>query len=221
MLEAYNTAIDDVMDSVQRIRDAKASITLEKERLSDVVKALAGRIESRDLLIDAAAFLYWEVPEIAVESIAWAVTDTPFAHKLLAVIPKRGKTECRGCGGTIWRNSRSARAEEYCPICVESRNNANRAHWELQALHEECRRGELRDMPYREYLRSPEWQETRAARLKAARFSCQVCNTSRARLNVHHRTYERRGHELASDLIVLCEDCHRLFHEQGKLAKGE
>lgn len=219
MAEGYNSAIDDVMDSVQRIRDAKESIALEKERLFCIVRDLPESIGDHGLLIDAAAFLYWEVPEITVDSIAMAVTGTPYPHKLLTVIPKRGQTECRGCGGAIWRNSRSARVEEYCPACVEGRNKANQALREIQEMHAEARRDELRAMPYREYLRSPEWQETRAARLRAARYSCQVCNSSRTRLNVHHRTYERRGDELAADLIVLCEDCHHLFHEQGKLAK--
>jgi len=49
------------------------------------------------------------------------------------------------------------------------------------------------------------------AALKRAKYSCQLCN-SKDNLNVHHRTYERRGHELASDLIVLCKQCHKTFH---------
>ncbi|HEU5108042.1 MAG TPA: hypothetical protein VFT95_05745, partial [Micromonosporaceae bacterium] len=77
---------------------------------------------------------------------------------------------------------------------------------------------QLRCMPYREYLLTPEWQERRKARLKAARYRCQVCNAQNRRLNVHHRTYERRGEEYARDLIVLCEECHHLFHRNGSLA---
>lgn len=75
-------------------------------------------------------------------------------------------------------------------------------------------------MPYREYLKTEEWEVRRQAALRRADYRCQVCNAPRsARLNVHHRTYERRGIELESDLTVLCEDCHSLFHEHGKLAK--
>ena len=37
-------------------------------------------------------------------------------------------------------------------------------------------------------------------------------------LQVHHRTYERRGAELDSDLIAFCPTCHGLFHEWLELA---
>ena len=32
-------------------------------------------------------------------------------------------------------------------------------------------------------------------------------------LEVHHRTYERRGVERDEDVIALCATCHRLYHE--------
>jgi len=33
-------------------------------------------------------------------------------------------------------------------------------------------------------------------------------------LNVHHNTYKRRGHELGSDLLVLCQKCHKKIHNK-------
>jgi hypothetical protein len=79
------------------------------------------------------------------------------------------------------------------------------------------RGSELATMPYPEYLETLEWQARRKAMLAHADHRCQVCNRD-SRLNVHHRTYERRGMELPSDLIVLCEDCHGLYHGKGRLA---
>lgn len=70
-------------------------------------------------------------------------------------------------------------------------------------------------VPYAEYLRSPEWDRRRKRKLAAAGYRCQLCNAGNTRLDVHHRTYERRGSERDADLIVLCADCHGLFH--GKL----
>lgn len=64
---------------------------------------------------------------------------------------------------------------------------------------------------YNSYLASAHWKEVRAAALDAAGHRCQLCNTTR-RLQAHHRTYERIGHELAGDLIVLCGSCHATFH---------
>jgi cytochrome c553 len=74
---------------------------------------------------------------------------------------------------------------------------------------------ELRRMPYKDYLQSPEWQERRRQALLAAGGKCQVCNQGQA-LHVHHRTYDRRGMELPSDLTALCEKCHGKHHGKEK-----
>lgn len=84
-------------------------------------------------------------------------------------------------------------------------------------LCDACRRNGGRPRPaYSEYLKSAGWQTRRAAALKRAGHRCQVCNGDK-RLEVHHRTYERLGHERAADLVVLCRDCHQLFHDNGRL----
>lgn len=72
---------------------------------------------------------------------------------------------------------------------------------------------EFSSMPYKDYLNTDEWKNKRLCALKAAGFSCQLCNDSDKTLHVHHRTYERRGNEKLGDLIVLCEDCHKKFHD--------
>ena len=85
----------------------------------------------------------------------------------------------------------------------------------------EARLQELHMMPYRDYLQTPEWKERSLLAKKKAGNRCQVCNTSskETQLHTHHRTYERRGNENDGDLIVLCEDCHEIFHENGRLAE--
>jgi HNH endonuclease len=86
-----------------------------------------------------------------------------------------------------------------------------------QDLLREERRWELRNRPYDEYLQTCEWYETRAAARVRAGERCQVCNRS-GPLDVHHRTYERRGQEREDDLTVLCRECHELFHRYGRLS---
>jgi 5-methylcytosine-specific restriction endonuclease McrA len=76
----------------------------------------------------------------------------------------------------------------------------------------------LRALPYADYLKTPEWAKTRDATLRRARYRCQLCNTNR-HLNVHHRSYESLGDENWNDLIVLCQECHKTFHDNRKLAK--
>lgn len=63
---------------------------------------------------------------------------------------------------------------------------------------------------YRDVLDSPRWQALRE-RLIAERdnacASCAVVKPARD-LQLHHKTYDRLGRELASDLEVLCKMCH-------------
>jgi hypothetical protein len=72
---------------------------------------------------------------------------------------------------------------------------------------------------YIAYLDTPEWSAKRRIALANAGHRCQVCNAENCRLDVHHRTYERFGVELETDLIVLCRKCHKIFHAQGRLAR--
>ena len=64
---------------------------------------------------------------------------------------------------------------------------------------------------YGSYLRSAEWAARRSWKIAEADGRCQVCDSAIG-LEVHHRTYERLGDERQSDLVVLCRQCHELFH---------
>ena len=80
-----------------------------------------------------------------------------------------------------------------------------------------CRRAGARtQLPYPEYLKTDHWQQRRLRALGKADNKCQVC-AAVDRLEVHHNTYERLGHERDSDLVVLCRNCHGLFHDDGRL----
>lgn len=76
---------------------------------------------------------------------------------------------------------------------------------------------------YNEYIRSQEWREKAEAAKAQAGNRCQVCNRSRAevQLEAHHRTYERLGNELPEDITVLCRDCHQLYEDSKKAPSPE
>ena len=65
---------------------------------------------------------------------------------------------------------------------------------------------------YNDYLQSDHWKE-QARQEKEDNPRCSLCNRQTKTLHVHHRTYARLGRELPGDLTVLCDECHRLFHE--------
>lgn len=78
----------------------------------------------------------------------------------------------------------------------------------------------LKTMPYQMYLRTEHWRATSKAAKERASNRCQLCNNP-GRLEVHHRTYARRGCEDLMDLLVLCDACHGKFHDELKLVKDE
>lgn len=93
-----------------------------------------------------------------------------------------------------------------------------------EADREEIRGGAvlttIAQMPYKEYLQSPVWKLTRDRIIKERGHICEVCGATDTTVNVHHKTYDRRGYEADTDLIVLCQPCHELFHKNGKLAES-
>jgi len=93
-------------------------------------------------------------------------------------------------------------------LVVGTERYANKSRMEL-----------LANMPYEKYLQTPEWKEKAKEAYKRAGHRCQLCNRNKIEIHAHHRSYERRGEELPEDLIVLCADCHELFHKNRSLAK--
>jgi hypothetical protein len=119
--------------------------------------------------------------------LSWALTD--LKRDGLAANPARG----------IWTLTEAALVEPESPLAEEVVPD---------------RLAELRAMPYDDYLRTPEWKQTRAIALVRADHRCALDPKHTGQLDVHHRYYERRGAELPSDLIVLCHACHQLHHGQ-------
>ena len=74
------------------------------------------------------------------------------------------------------------------------------------------------DMKYEEQIKDPKWQRKRLEILQRDGFRCQMCGREDKPLHVHHLHY-LEGHKIwdyhNSDLITLCEDCHRREHDIG------
>lgn len=67
-------------------------------------------------------------------------------------------------------------------------------------------------MSYKQYLQSEHWKELRETKLMESNGRCQKCKRT-SNLQVHHLTYDRKGCERLSDLMVLCERCHEKEHK--------
>lgn len=66
-------------------------------------------------------------------------------------------------------------------------------------------------MDYQDYLASDHWYQRAREAKERSRWKCEVCSRTGA-LEAHHKSYARLGFERNSDILVLCERCHGLFH---------
>jgi hypothetical protein len=62
---------------------------------------------------------------------------------------------------------------------------------------------------YTDYMQSNKWR-TRCKQLRQKRGNiCEMCGRNDRPLEVHHKNYDRLGHELDDDLMIVCRDeCH-------------
>ena len=69
---------------------------------------------------------------------------------------------------------------------------------------------------YSEYLKSKEWKNKGEIILERDNHICALCGVSLGKKNgnVHHITYKNIYKENNEDLISLCRNCHKEFHEQ-------
>ena len=75
------------------------------------------------------------------------------------------------------------------------------------------------NVDYDTYILSDEWKARADDAKQRAGWRCQLCNQHACevqpfivRLEAHHRTYQRLGNELDSDITVLCSRCHGWHH---------
>lgn len=67
---------------------------------------------------------------------------------------------------------------------------------------------------YYAYIRSDAWRQVKIRYLKSELPNhCYVCHAPWSNaLQFHHRSYERLGNELLSDIVPVCQRCHLLIH---------
>jgi 5-methylcytosine-specific restriction endonuclease McrA len=242
MKRPYAEPLEEIEAIIQDIGDAQDAIKELEKRLHETVSGLDEIIHDRDELIELAAYLYWMVPEVRSKSIAESLFGEPKLHLLkkslpavtagilcdrcAAEMPFSSRTQLHNTLRDLKRQAKMGIAsflEGYRIVCEPCREQifAERKVEDARIRQVRTRRvDQLRKMPYQEYLQTPEWKARRLRHLKSVGYRCQICNASGKTLNVHHRTYIRRGEELYQDLVVLCEDCHETFHREGKLAPG-
>lgn len=71
--------------------------------------------------------------------------------------------------------------------------------------------GNKTSIPYEKYIQSEQWRRRSIQEKNFNHNKCSLCHRSGI-LHTHHSTYVRLGNEQHGDLVVLCENCHTIFH---------
>lgn len=80
---------------------------------------------------------------------------------------------------------------------------------------------------YTVYMKSSEWERMKKRRLEIDDGKCVMCGRpfdkcKRQKLQCHHITYSRLGHEdPMTDLVTLCGSCHRKLHNYLKRKRSQ
>lgn len=227
---ANHPVLEDLYRACDEVEEAIVQLKYAKEQLHEEVRNLPALIGDNEELSDEIVnYLYWfdgRVPKTTLKS-AFRVQPPSNASKSGKNVLKSPpfRIICNDCKQpSIVRATSSSNVPYECEQCqakrkIRDHESSQRYDLEYQQLQQ--RITELRTMPYSDYLQTPHWQERRKRAMKHAGYRCQVCNAYGVKLNVHHRTYERRGKEQDRDLITLCEGCHIFSTKNGKLAKEE
>lgn len=203
------------------IKQINALIKEKKEALTDFLVSLRNQYRDNEF---SESVIYWALHGTGiVNSYSVHPIELPF------------KQTCNQCGkvthGKViiksWANleelAKKGRGKDYpniryvladpCKCRLES-DASQMERFELQQKERKQRLRKLKTMPYKQYLQTDEWKETRMKALRRADFKCQLCGGG-GLLNVHHNNYKNRGNEQTADLITLCADCHKTYHKIG------
>lgn len=218
-ISAIHKLLDEINATKARI------VALQRDVSHVVLDALANapnREEEREIAYD----LYWWRHEVDVSLLAMHYrVDTSKVRNIVGVLSL--PVQCKYCDKdfeVIVPSRQQLRDyDDYtCDECKAAIENNKRKEQQARLREMETREraeaaeiARLRALPYREYLQSEHWKNTRAIMLKRRGYKCELCNSTTS-LHVHHKSYERLGCEWQGDLIVLCGACHAKFHDKPK-----
>lgn len=187
-------ALDDNERRVLRLKTRKAAL--------EALRALGGEAQRREILAWASSHGGFTERERTAPAPEKAAHKYPNAldHQLAWVL-------------TNLKRQGLVKNPEWSTWCLAS-TESSVARSEVPDAPSPERLIQLRRMPYRLYLMTPEWKRVRDAALRENGYACSLDISHKEGLEVHHRSYENRGTERPNDLLVLCRACHRLHHAE-------
>ena len=226
-MKKINKLIKNIDSIKKNIEQNKAKIIGLKDKnkqnkldMGDTKKEILSVLEKigLDILKDNELinYLYWDY-KFSLKELSNAIG---VQNKTLNIKPMTKTMYCKYCELEYEVEKNFRHGPTKCPGCIKKEIDM-KEYWKgrdrqhtIKEENRRLRREELHIMPYYEYLQTPEWKQRSYDTMKKAKFKCQLCGISGKKLNTHHNTYERRGYEMSSDLMVLCEKCHETYSKK-------
>lgn len=118
----------------------------------------------------------------------------------------------------------SPQPQKLCPICNRLRDESLFLNYVSCGLPYCKREPYLVDKKrtvsargYVKYIKSKRWKSKKRQAFEHFGNRYSICGKDYD-LQVHHLTYERLGNEPMDDLMILCQDCHAVEHEESGYA---
>lgn len=138
---------------------------------------------------------------------------------------------------SVWKNVRATK-DTVCCICNKQIRKYSPVLWNVETKKLRCRKvcinpfkhvnGKswkkekqeyLGQEAYNDYLNSKSWKRKKAKYRKSGFLTlCWACESNQ-KIEYHHRTYNRLGNEAMTDLVTLCNSCHKDLTNQYKSQK--
>lgn len=219
--------VDEAINIFISIRDKSIEIELLKKQIKQLrdnsLESIVNYLKSLPIneLTRKCSILYWSTEEMAgkLREAFYKITTGPFL-----IEPKTFIAKCVHCNKEYyisfkhWQSKKDHKKRNPCQQCQKEKEKQEELYdkkWEeirqQQNKIEEDSLNNLKNLPYKEYLQTDHWKNTRKKALYKANYRCQLCNDNK-NLHVHHRTYENLGQETTQDLTVLCKPCHEKHH---------
>lgn len=209
--------IETINDSIHFFNERKKE---ESEGLTNLISTYMQQCtaeEDQDGIDSLIRYLYWYTDfKATLISEVTGIDNRAISKRAGDLIFSASCSRCQSQFANR-RSSRTDQGSSLCPACINAdildSHKVFLEDWidSTWATHKNPR---MDQGTYAAYLHSSHWKKTRQIALQTAQYKCQACSTKEEVLDVHHNSYDRLGHEEASDLIVLCRPCHAKVHQK-------
>lgn len=215
-----NTELDHLKALITQLYTLEYQMDQLKLCIDAQVKQMAASIVDVPTHAALMRYLYWELPEVPVGTIAEAFLGNAGAASQLSrlVGPREYDMQCQHCHTPFpIKNRRDLQ------VLIQKQRRAAKGIQQLlchrcqkvEMQRQQARSQQLQTMSYIMFRKTEEWRTQHAQALSYYGASCQECGSTLATVDIYHRAEAAHWSDTIADLIVLCPSCYHIFEQAG------